>query len=324
MCKISSVAVMAPIATYVFLDLGTTGQYADSNEITELSMVAVDRQQFLDSISQEKPEIPKFLNKLTRCFKPETQKISYTARADGTGGFTEEMLQGELPLNESCFHLIDTFLYSLAKPVCIIAHNGFLFDYIILKRYFTKLQVQFSSELVCIDTLQAFYDILEEKRDEKYVEEYLEQHGLIPANSSKPINRERDSCRDAAFETIPDTLETIRNYHLSGQATFSEITKVKKSLRIFLKNHRRRYEKKDEKRAKRQYPWGPEINMPSVSYKLTEIYTRVFQRKPRDAHKAEIDCILMLEIAVKLGQDFVDWVDDETNQLPFPSLTEEI
>ncbi|XP_063384416.1 uncharacterized protein LOC134670537 [Cydia fagiglandana] len=355
MCKISSVAAMAPIATYVFLDLGTTSKYADSNEITELSMVAVDRQQFLDSISQENPEIPKFLNKLTRCFKPETQKISYTARADGTGGFTEEMLQGELSLNESCFHLIDTFLYSLAKPVCIIAHYGFQSDYIILKRYFTKLQVKFSSELVCVDTHQAFYDILEEKRDEKYVEEYLEQLGLIPANSSKPINRERDIIRDAAFEERPGIrkiLETMRNDNpslsscnplpgqdalnpgnssmpsitpLPGQDALNAfITELKEGLRRFLKNHRRKYERKDKKRAKRQYPWGPEINMPGVSYELPETYTRVFKRKPRDAHKAEVDCILMLEIAVKLGQDFVDWVDDETNQLLFPSLTEEI
>ncbi|XP_061717083.1 uncharacterized protein LOC133524936 [Cydia pomonella] len=429
MCETSSVAAMAPIATYVFLDLGTTGLDTESNEITELSMVAVDRQQFLDSISQEIPEIPKFVNKLTRCFKPETRKISYPARADGTGGFTEEMLQGELPLNESCFHLIDKFLCSLARPVCIIAHYGFQSDYLILKRYFTKLQVQFSSELVCVDSHQMCYDILEEKKEEKYIEEYFEQYPLTLGNSSRPINRGRDIYRDATFELIrqliPKILKIIRTLHpslsscnplpkqdasnlgnssklsnnsvtsssgnsllpscnplpgqdasylcnstiptcnpvpgqdasnagnssipssnplpgqdasnisnssiplcdpVSGQDTsddFNEITELKLQLRKLLTANRRRFEK-DDKRAKRQYPWGPEQNMPGVSYGLPETYTRVFKRKPRDAHKAEVDCILMLEIAVELGQDFLDWVDDETNQLPFPSLTKEV
>ncbi|XP_047998468.1 uncharacterized protein LOC125235884 [Leguminivora glycinivorella] len=354
---------MAPIATYVFLDLGTTGKKKPIIEITELSMVAVDRQQFLDSISQATPTIPQFLNKLTRCFKPETQEIDYAAKKDGSGGFTKEELKDELPLNENCFELIDNFLYCLARPVCIIAHYAFHSDYLILRRYITKLQVQFSSELVCVDTHQMFYDILEEIHEEECIEEYFKQvastPGRPPTSQDPRVKKVFNSIREFMPQIehkmrISDRSKLLKqDVSNSGNSAVASCHPVPKQdssnpghssklsnkpvsgeervndLREKLKAKRRRFET-SPKRATRQYPWGPEGNKPfGVSYKLTEIYTRVFRRPPRDAHKAEIDCMLMLEIAVKkLGRRFVDWIDkddeEESNRLPFPSLAEEI
>ncbi|XP_063540379.1 three prime repair exonuclease 2-like [Cydia strobilella] len=155
-----SVAIMAPIATYVFLDLGTTGKDPKVDEITELAMVAVNRQHLLDT-SDSKSKKLRVQNKLIRCFKVD-RKMTYYAKSNGRGGFKNEDLQHECYFDKSSFPMIDNFLNTLKKPVCLIAHNGGNFDFPILKRYFTKLGVKFSdANLMYTDTLLAFSDIIE-------------------------------------------------------------------------------------------------------------------------------------------------------------------
>ncbi|XP_063366690.1 three prime repair exonuclease 2-like [Cydia amplana] len=155
-----SVAIMAPIATYVFLDLGTTGRDAKVDEITELAMVAVNRQHLLDT-SDSKSKKLRVQNKLIRCFKVD-KKMTYNAKSNGRGGFKNEDLQHECYFDKSSFPMIDNFLNTLKKPVCLIAHSGGNFDFPILKRYFTKLGVTFSdANIMYADTLLAFSDIIE-------------------------------------------------------------------------------------------------------------------------------------------------------------------
>ncbi|XP_061720951.1 three prime repair exonuclease 2-like [Cydia pomonella] len=155
-----SVAIMAPIATYVFLDLGTTGKDPKVDEITEFAMVAVNRQHLLETSDSRSKKL-RVQNKLIRCFKVD-KKMTYNAKSNGRGGFKNEDLQHECYFDKCCFLMIDNFLNTLKKPVCLIAHNGGNFDFPILKRYFTKLGVKFSdANLMYADTLLAFSDIIE-------------------------------------------------------------------------------------------------------------------------------------------------------------------
>lgn len=58
-------------------------------------------------------------------------------------------------------------------------------------------------------------------------------------------------------------------------------------------------------------PWGAGPQ-PKVSYKLNEIYKRVLGRYPVNRHRAERDCIFLLEILAArrgLAADFLDWID---------------
>ncbi|XP_063626273.1 three-prime repair exonuclease 1-like [Cydia splendana] len=285
---------MGPIATYVFLDLGTTGRNPKEDEITELCMVAVKRQHLLDTPRSR--ITPRVQHKLLLCFKVD-KEITYVARSDGNGGFTNEDLEHESHFDRTGFDIIDNFLKNLEKPVCLVAHFARIFDYPLLKRYLTSLNVRFSNDdLWGADTHLAFYDILQPEQAARAVE-------LRPsANDAGPL--------------VNDAAPSVDDGSLSAENTLDM-----RSLNETTPRKRRRIEQPNTNRIRaidRRYPWGGSENLPTERYGLGEVYRRVFNREPADEHKAEVDCILMLEIAVDLGQRFVDWLDDEINLLRFP------
>ncbi|XP_061721124.1 three-prime repair exonuclease 1-like [Cydia pomonella] len=289
---------MAPIATYVFLDFGTTGKNPKVDEITELCMVAVKRQHLLDTPRSR--TTPRVQHKLLLCFKVDKQ-ITYVARSDGKGGFTNEDLEHESYFDMTGFQIIDNFLKRLTKPVCLVAHFGRIFDYPLLKRHLTSLNVKFSNkDLWCADTHLAFFDILQPEPAARAVE--VADDAGPSADDAGPSANDAEPSADAGSLSAKNTLD---------MRTLNETTPRK----------RQRIEQPNINRVpaiNRPFPWGGRENLPTERYGLEDVYRRVFNREPEDAHKAEADCILMLEIAVELGQRFVDWIDNEINLLRFP------
>lgn len=50
-------------------------------------------------------------------------------------------------------------------------------------------------------------------------------------------------------------------------------------------------------------------NSSKISYKLTEIYKRLYKCEPTDSHNAESDAIHLLKCAVATGKEFVQLAD---------------
>lgn len=57
-------------------------------------------------------------------------------------------------------NLLINFVERLLQPVCLVAHNGFKFDYPILRNHIELVGKAFPDTIVCIDSLLAFRDIL--------------------------------------------------------------------------------------------------------------------------------------------------------------------
>lgn len=57
-------------------------------------------------------------------------------------------------------------------------------------------------------------------------------------------------------------------------------------------------------------PSTSNIPVPFVSYKLVELYKRLFKRSPANSHTAEDDCMTLLMVARHYSKEFVDWVDN--------------
>lgn len=53
------------------------------------------------------------------------------------------MLEHESSFNQDAANILTNFLKHLRQPVCLVAHNGYSFDFPVLKHAFSKL------ELVC-------------------------------------------------------------------------------------------------------------------------------------------------------------------------------
>lgn len=150
-----SPALTQPVKTLVFFDLETTGLPSAYQpvSITELAMVAVDREHFLN---QDKPDF-RVMNKLTLCLKPQN---SMHPMAVKKSGLTPGLLKSRCLFREA-LPAIRAFLSTLTPPVCLLAHNGDGFDFPILMGELKAAgngdveSVLGVAGLTCCDTLKA-------------------------------------------------------------------------------------------------------------------------------------------------------------------------
>ncbi|ETN67448.1 three prime repair exonuclease 1 [Anopheles darlingi] len=147
---------MTNIKSFAFLDLETTGlpEYEFSRtKITELSVVACSRQHLLESNS----ELPRVVHKLSLCFNP-FRMISH--QSSQSTGLYNDLLQHESKFDGHAGELFKMFLSRLQKPICLVAHNGYRFDFILLKKQLTSIGISLEAgTVVCIDTIPAFRSI---------------------------------------------------------------------------------------------------------------------------------------------------------------------
>ncbi|XP_015904740.1 three prime repair exonuclease 2 [Parasteatoda tepidariorum] len=148
-----------PFGTLVFFDLETTGlghMIGKSNvQITEISMVAVDRKEFWVSKNSELKEI-RIMHKLSMCVRPRSAVSPGAAKITGLDNFN---LIDQYPFDRNAATTIISFLSHLPKPVGLLAHNGNTFDFPLLKSEFKRLSMELPSDLLVADTLVAFRTI---------------------------------------------------------------------------------------------------------------------------------------------------------------------
>ncbi|XP_063535352.1 three prime repair exonuclease 2-like [Cydia strobilella] len=226
---------MAPIATYVFLDLGTTGLRSTDPNITELHMIAFRcedlRQYFRDGGEEHDAKLRDYETLHCRLENHVMWHIS---------DISEEGEDYDLYKKCSLKDKTVTFLEDLEKPVCLIAHSGNRFDFPLLKDELADAEGFSPKDIVCADTMAAFYDIFE-----------------------------------------PDSKKT----------SYKE-------------------------RRRGSFPW-PDYHFDKMSYRLEDVYKRMFGVKPmledaKDRNKA------LVKIALDQGFEFMLWVAE--NNMPFTSF----
>ncbi|CAK1543346.1 unnamed protein product [Leptosia nina] len=146
---------MAKIETYVFFDIETTGLpqlELCRTKITELSFVAVSREDLVTS------ETLPLMNKLSLLFNPE-RKIQ--PKVTAITGLSITTLKNQ-PIFKNRIQIINSFLTSLPKPVCLIAHNGNRFDFKILQAEYCDVGEHLPNDLLCLDSLTGFRKIIKD------------------------------------------------------------------------------------------------------------------------------------------------------------------
>lgn len=297
---------MAPIATYVFFDIETTGLPREENnktKITEFSMVAVKRAHVLET---RPGAVPRVQHKLTLLFNPGRLISSEGSEITGLNNF---LLEHEPTFNRESFNLINNFLNILQKPVCLIAQNGLHYDYPILKNHLEKLKVSLSDDLLCADCYHGFYDILEARK--------IAETPLPATSSTSEISNEivqREESEQGEVTADKDTTENLNTLSSVEESEFYTLTNTlaMKTLNETTPKQKIKPSNDDRNRvmkARRRMPFSID-KKPKEKYKLKDIYERVLKRPAIEAHRAENDCLLALEVSVALGKEFVQWVDD--------------
>ncbi|XP_064456987.1 three-prime repair exonuclease 1-like [Ornithodoros turicata] len=142
------------VKTLVFFDLETSGLPSPGQRvcITELAMVAVDRQTF----GNNKTLPFRVVNKFVQCIKPEVYVHPMAAK---TSGLDNKILENQQVFKE-VVPAVKAFLDSLPQPACLLAHNGDRFDYPILQDELTRAGALDILDVYCCDTIGAMKHIL--------------------------------------------------------------------------------------------------------------------------------------------------------------------
>ncbi|KAK2573687.1 Three prime repair exonuclease 2 [Acropora cervicornis] len=141
---------ISKFASFIFLDLETTG-LQQPIEITELSMIAVERKHVLESTKTK--VLPRILDKFTSCVQPAK---NIECLASSMTGLSNEDLENKKSFDIEFGEMVRSFILRQPQPVCLIAHNGDNFDFKILFLHLQTVGVKLPDSIACSDSLKAF------------------------------------------------------------------------------------------------------------------------------------------------------------------------
>lgn len=295
------------VQTYIILDLETTGlpstNYGET-KITELSLISVSRSHF-DSIPAGC--IPRVLNKLTMCFHPRTFIGEDSKRITG---LSNELLESQRTFDVKVCELLENFIMGEPQPVCLLAHNGYRFDFPLLQAHTKILGKPLPDTLLCSDTLHAFRElqILEKPPPWQIPHEVIQPY--------TPPQSEDDEWINHSSTEICRVIEELENSLLSDEIRLSldyvyGKTPEKKRLPREDPPPRRR-ESVPQGTAQpasfkvRRNLFGSPVKKPS--YRLENVYQYLLKKKISNAHSAEGDSFAILECISAIGPPFHNWV----------------
>ncbi|XP_073823265.1 three-prime repair exonuclease 1 [Musca autumnalis] len=313
------------IKSFVVFDLETNGlpnEQFNKCSITELSMYAFSSQCLKDakdqvinlkeddlmdgitSLNVPVPELPRVLHKLTlmvnpmRMIHPESERIT---------GLSNDMLCNESPFDTKTANCVLAFLERLEKPICFVAHNGWNFDYPVIRHVFEKIKMTIPSTIYCVDSFKAFIEMDEKKTQlESLTMELIEEPNETDAinepttNSKTPLEENDDIDWQKANETTPQRKSKSAKRKLYDTPEQSNGAANKKRL-ISLKSRRELFSKPFQPQTK--YP-------PKDKYKLGNIFERVFKQPPTDLHRAESDVMILTKLILHHGLDFMAYAEE--------------
>lgn len=148
------------IQTFVFFDLEGTGLF-NKPRITEISLLAVHRSSLQNAAYDMQGLnaddrcnfLPRVVNKLTVCINPMK---TISLEAANLTGLYNDMLSEQKDFDDDLVSLLSMFLHRLQSPVCLISHNGFRFDFPLLKAELFSIERDLPEGLLCLDSWEMF------------------------------------------------------------------------------------------------------------------------------------------------------------------------
>lgn len=155
--------------TLVFFDLEATG--LTGCKITELSLVAVHVTEFADyavrlrtyiqaknawfngAKKSVEPSLPRVMNKLSLAVCPRQLIPPHVEDLTGLNNYN---LEHQAAFRAGVGATLASFLALLARPVCLVAHNGHRFDFPLLKRELDAADIQLEIDLLVCDSWHFF------------------------------------------------------------------------------------------------------------------------------------------------------------------------
>ncbi|KAH8325034.1 hypothetical protein KR074_002449 [Drosophila pseudoananassae] len=341
----------AQISTIAVLDLETTNLPAYCNNrvgITELCIHAFDAallKQSNDKVDGKNdsspvlPQPPRVVHKLNLLFQPS---MMVSPEAEKTTGLSNYLLERESRFSKDSVGLILSFLKHLPAPVCLVAHNGWHFDFPIFKQALEKHIAEIPSSgllpgVTCLDSLRAFLEI----DDRCHEEDSLLEMPEIACEEAEP-EKEADTDQDSGLSEKQEHSEEIENQPFQEPKPVKEVdwrkmnetTPKRPVKRSEADSKRRRSFDEDEEpsvpkrgikefRSRRQLFSGLECAKtkrfpPRLKYRLGNLYSSRFNLPATNAHQAEADVVMLTSLIQHYGMDFLAFAEEQA--IPFDKV----
>ena len=174
---------MSKIKTLVYCDLEATGlKNSGRPRITELSFVAVNTESILDlnamlisNIQKNRIKVeslfPRVVNKLTVCLYPMATILPEVSAITGLDNYN---LSGQATFDRNTGELLNSFLARLPAPLCLVAHNGDLYDFPLLKAELEKAGITLPPDTLCADSYVGMKEIFKIIEDSKHLKKNMD------------------------------------------------------------------------------------------------------------------------------------------------------
>ncbi|XP_041448329.1 three-prime repair exonuclease 1 [Drosophila obscura] len=351
------------ISTFAVLDLETTNLPSYNYNrvgITEMCIYAFEAA-LLKEKGKEKgyegnkvhvpslPLPPRVLHKLNVLFQPS---MMVHPDAERTTGLNNYILERESKLDENSGQMILNFLKHLPSPVCLVAHNGWDFDFPIVRKAFANLNLEFSPALTCVDSLRAFLEI----DDKHFIEEGLmkiPQSGSVNVEEAEPLHcwlKNESTPKGVILIPDPeangyDALEASVSGQLEETESIKEIdwrllneTTPKRPVLTPTEaaSKRRKITESEDDKLEESPPFRRTLGSrrklfsgvkcaerkrypPKDKYKLGSLFERKFEQAATNAHRAEADVAMLTSLIQHYGMDFLAFAEEQA--IPFSQIT---
>ena len=313
--------IMSKIKTLVYFDIEATGLKSSGRpRISELTLVAVNIEDFLEVSSQMKhhfPEctnriesmLPRVMNKLTICVYPMASIRPEVSEITGLDNYN---LSGQSTFDRNTGELINNFLVRLPAPLCLIAHNGDLYDFPLLMAELEKAEISLLSETLCADSYVGIKDIF--KRREESIQSMIDKKSQVTDLDKQ--------CKDLESENS-NTLKKGLSFSKVGskRCKYVSLPNVSKSLKFTkrqikfasttnsrLNDHTAQLQNTGIFKSKKRMD-STNIGSPS-SYSLINLHKHLLGCYPTKSHGAEADCLALLKTTAMLGREWLKWVEE--------------
>ncbi|KAI5636818.1 exonuclease domain-containing protein [Phthorimaea operculella] len=324
---------MPAAASFVFFDIETTGlplQEKNQTKIIEYSFVAVLRK---DVEATPYGQIPPIVNKISSVLNPEKPIGRVVTQMTG---LSRKKLS-KAPTFKEKLQSITSFLTELPAPVCLVAHNGNTFDFRILLAECNDISASLPANLYCLDSLPGFRSILmgtginytnlggqfnaptsniveqpQKEFNAKQTSPIIEQQNVIEDNKPNDIEENKE-LEDLMLDSI-----IVEGQDMVVSAEEEVICEVideenQEPLQLTMNNIKRSLETPENPSKKKCL--NEKENAERECFKLVSVYKRLLNKDGTNAHRAENDCLMLLECVVAIKDRFLPWADKNTQLL---------
>ena len=214
--------------------------------------------------------------------------------------------------------------------MCLVAHNGNLYDFPLLQAELAKAGVELGLDIFCVDSYVAIKEIFKNIMNNSLVEENspADRENLAENTVEKEMQYiemllELDKEMDAVEEISIELRQDLRDEQSRRTDNFKMLIGKKENEQTPLKNNippssnvqiRKREQNYAEVfRSKKKLIFS-EWEYPK-SFSLINLHKHLLDYSPPISHGAEADCLSLLRITAVLGEKWLVWV--QNNSSPF-------